>query len=308
MLFATLLNNAKKYSNRVALNNWKWSELIEIIDSRSYKEFTTSSGVEILLDILKAASVNKPIVVPPISGNYLHKSLTENFNITLYSSGSTTQFKKSIVLSEKMLMSNAENSIQAHNITSDDKILTVCSTNHTGGINAQTIPALVAGAHVIVKDKFEPYKFWNDIFEHNITITHLVPRMMDTLIRRHGSRESPLRLVTCGSDCIKKEYVSWWQNCRVPFMINYGMTEAGPIIINHKFNPDDDLSIFDFGVPLGTQRWCDVNIIDGELWLKGNAVVGDGWLRTDDCVEQYKEWLIYKGRKSAGCKIIPKSY
>lgn len=308
MLFTTLINNAKKYENRVTINGLRWSELIELVSNRPYTEFTTSTGVEILLDILKAASINRPIIVPPLSGECLYKDPGPGFSLTLYSSGSTGHFKKPITLSEGVIMANARNSIEAHEFTDGDRVLTVSSMNHTGGINAQTIPALIAGAHVVVVDKFEPHKFWDIIVDHDITVTHLVPRMVDTLIKIDDRRRSSLRLVTCGSDCVKGEHVDWWLDRGVPFMINYGMTEAGPITINHCFNPGDNLLVFVRGVPLGTQRWCDVQIVDGELHLRGDSVIGDGWLATDDCVEEWGEWLIYRGRKSAGCKIIPKSY
>ena len=86
------------------------------------------------------------------------------------------------------------------------------------------------------------------------------------------------------------------------------MTEAGPIILNHTFNKDSDLSIYNFGVALGDTAWCEYKIIDGELFLKGNAVNASDWIATGDCVEKNGDWIVYRGRKSAGCKIIPKQY
>jgi len=91
-------------------------------------------------------------------------------------------------------------------------------------------------------------------------------------------------------------------------MINYGLTQAGPITVNHIFNPGDDLSVFERGVPLGTKRWCQTRIVGNELELRGDSTIVDEWLATDDCVEEWGGWLLYQGRKSAGCKIIPKSY
>lgn len=308
MLYNTVIENSKKYGPRPCINDISWRELPEIIRRRTYVPFTRSVGVNILLDILKAASVDRPIIVPPLAGDCLYKDPGPSFSLTLYSSGSTGGFKKPITLSEGVIMANARNSIEAHGFTGRDRVLTVSSMNHTGGINAQTIPALIAGAHVVIEDKFEPHKFWDIIAGHDITVTHLVPRMIDTLIKIGGRGNSPLRLVTCGSDCVKGEHVAWWLDNGVPFMINYGMTEAGPITVNHCFNPGDDLLIFDLGVPLGTRRWCDSRVVDGELHLQGDSVTGDDWLFTDDCVEEWGEWLIYRGRKSAGCKIIPKSY
>lgn len=308
MLFNIISENSKKYGNKPALNNWSWAELPEIIKNRAYLEVCNSSGVDILLDILKASSLNRPITVLPLDGNFLQPNYDKKFLLTLYSSGSTTGVKKPKSLSESVILSNAKNSIAVHNLTNQDCVLTVCTMNHTGGINAQTIPALIAGSHVIIS-KFNPYKFWEEINLYNVTITHLTPRMIDSLIKFNKWETSMLRLVTCGSDCVKPEHVSCWTKHNIPLLINYGMTEAGPIIINHQFNPGDDLAIFDYGVPLGTQQWCDVKIIDDELWLRGDNVIGgDTWFATDDVVCKRDKWLLYRGRKSADCKIIPKRY
>jgi acyl-CoA synthetase (AMP-forming)/AMP-acid ligase II len=311
MLFNTLLNVAEKYPNKLAINDITYSKLLDIIANRSYDIVCKNTGVDVLLDILTAAYHNKPIFILPkynrdevIISDHIDR---EKFQIVLYSSGSTGS-RKQIFVPEEMILKNADNSVKCQNLSKDDKILTVCSLNHTGGINAQTIAGLTVGAHIIVKE-FNPFNFFKILETEKITVTHLIPIMIDSLIKVDNARYlEDLRIVMAGSDCVYKHHVEFWNNLSVDFIVNYGLTEAGPIIINHKFTKGSSLDVFDQGVPLGTDVWCDYKINDGELLLKGKEVNSEEWFKTGDCVEVYKNWILYKGRKSAGCKIVPKQY
>jgi acyl-CoA synthetase (AMP-forming)/AMP-acid ligase II len=311
MLFNTLLTVAEKYPNKLAINDITYLNLINLVKSRVYSTVCENTSVDVLLDILTAAYHNKPIFILP---KYHREEITipehidnTRFQIVLYSSGSTGT-RKQIIISEEMILKNATNSVNCQSLNSEDKILTVCSLNHTGGINAQTIAGLTIGAHIIVKE-FNPFNFFKILETENITVTHLIPIMIDALIKVNNSKRlRNLKTVMAGSDCVYKHHVAFWNNLGVDFIVNYGLTEAGPIIINHKFTNGSSLDVFDRGVPLGTNVWCDYRIDDGELLLKGKEVNTEEWLRTGDCVEILGDWFLYRGRKSAGCKIIPKKY
>lgn len=283
-----------------------YKDLLDIVEDRSYDPICRYKDHNILINILVAAKHNKPIFIVPKFGEVDVPNFYDNgFGIYLSSSGSTGK-KKNIFLSENMLEENARNAILSQRLSTDDKILTVCSLNHTGGLNAQTIPGILIGASVTIKE-FNAFRFFKDLEGH--TVTHLIPIMIDALSKiKNKTITSSLRLVVAGSDCIDKTHVEFWQNRGVPFMINYGMTEAGPIIINHVFSPDEDLDIFSQGVPLGTVSYCETDIRDGELYLKGPCINSSGWLKTGDCVYRQDEWIMYRGRISHGCKIIPKNY
>ncbi len=312
MLFNTFQDAVDKYSNQLAINDITYSHLYELVLKRSYTSVSYATDWTVLLDVLKAASLNKGIAIMPKFKRELIKmpiTVPEEFGIVLFSSGSSSGIRKEICMPERMVMANAKNAIQCQAISNSDKILTVCSLNHTGGLSAQTIAGLLVGAHNII-EPFNAFNFFRLLKEHNSTITHLIPAHIDALIKVDPDLELPdLRLVVAGSDCVFKHHVDFWNSKGKSFIANYGMTEAGPIIINHKFVPGCDMSVFEKGVPLGTDTWAETKIVDGELYLKGDAVTtGSGWLATGDCVEMYRDWFIYKGRKSAGCKIIPKAY
>jgi len=266
---------------------------------------TRHNDYKVLIDILVAAKHNKPIVIPPkdnLDWN-MPPQLSEEFGMYVYSSGSTG-YRKSIFIPESMLLANADVAINVQDITSDDIIYNTCSMNHTGGLNAQVIPGLLRGCSIIIEE-FDAFKFNNRIKETGATITHVVPKMLQALrkVNRHN-----LKLIAAGSDCMYRQYVEKYLRAGVPFMINYGMSEAGPIIINHIFKSLDELLVFDNGIPLGDLVHCEYKIIDRELYLKGNNVNTNDWLSTGDCVTQIGNWIYYNGRKSAGCSIVKKRY
>lgn len=312
LLFNAFQDTVEKYPDHLALNNLTYRELLKAVLERKYKYICDTTDWTVILDVLKAAMLNKPIVIlPKFNRDSVVTPPIDNdgFRIFLFSSGSSSGNRKCIFMSDRMIMSNAENATNCQSLTSNDTILTVCSLNHTGGLSAQTIAGLLVGAHIIV-EQFNAFNFLRLIAQHDVTVTHLIPVMIDALIKVNSDiTVSSLRLVMAGSDCVNKEHVEYWLSKCVPFIVNYGMTEAGPIIINHKFNPGDDLSVFSKGVLLGTTAWCQVDIVDGVLMLKGSSLmINNVWFNTGDCVEKYNEWFIYNGRHSAGCKIIPKQY
>lgn len=309
MLFTKFLDTAKKYQAKLAINNLTYNDVVNLVNSREYRSVCYSTDYTVILDILKAASVNKPIVILPKfkRDEVVIPDLLDHFGIYLFSSGSTGK-RKPIFLSEEMILSNASNAIECQTIDEYDNILTVCSLNHTGGLNAQTIPGLLVGAHVIVEE-FNAFNFFKKLQQHQITLTHLIPLHIDALVKvKNKTKLDHLRLVVAGSDCVYPAHIKFWLELDTEFMINYGMTEAGPIILNHTFNKNSDLSVYNYGVVLGNTAWCEYKIIDGELFLKGKSINTNDWLATGDCVQQQDDWLLYQGRKSAGCKIIPKQY
>lgn len=308
MFYISLEQIAKKFSTKLAVNDYTYGELLNTATSRTYNEICSSTGVDILLDVIKAASVNKPIIVLPKDNKeniVLPDSLPNSFSIILYSSGSTGT-RKPIVLPEKMILAVARNNIDLHKITADDKILTVCSLNHTAGLTCQTMAGLLSGASITV-EPFNPFSLLRLLSEHKITVTHLVPLMTDAVIKLSKKPNLPhLRFIWTGSDCIPKSHVEYWMDTNRSFMIAYGMTEAGPPTICHIFKYGDDLSALDKGFAVGSKVLCDYKIVEGELCLKGDILNIDDWLHTGDCFQVIDGWYYYTGRKSAGGKIIPK--
>lgn len=309
MFYILLKEIAKKFPSKLAVNNLTYSDLIRVSEDREYNAISNNTGLDILLDLLKAMSLDKPIVVLPKDKDNikLPERIPDKFALILYSSGSTG-LRTPKLIPESMLMANLNNFISTHKLTEDDKVLTVCSLNHTAGLTCQTLSALLAGASINI-ETFNPFNMVKFLDQYQSTVTHVVPLMTKSLMKLGPLKELPqLRFVCMGSDCITKDQIEYWQNDNRKIMTVYGQTEAGPPVIHHIFNYNDDLSIFDYGYPVGTQLSCDYRFSNNELLIKGDICHSSDWHRTGDCFDIKHGWFFYTGRVSANGKIIPKGY
>jgi acyl-coenzyme A synthetase/AMP-(fatty) acid ligase len=308
MLYISLRETSKKFANKLAVNDLTYSQLYDLALSRPYTKVCHDTGISVLLDIIKAMSENKPIVILPKEnreGAIIPAELPDHFGIVLYSSGSTG-VRKPIFLTESMMVANAKSTIDFQRITSGDRFLNVCSLNHTAGINCHTIPGLLTGAYTVI-ETFNGFNCLRLLKELDITATHLVPMMTEVLMKVEAKPNLPkLNFVITGSDCIPKHHVEYWLDEHRDMMITYGMTEVGPPAIGHIFKHGDDLSCFDNGYPVGSHAFCETKIVGGELWLKGPIVNQPDWFKTGDCFKHENGFYYYTGRVSAGGKIIPK--
>lgn len=153
--------------------------------------------------------------------------------VICYTSG-TTGRPKGVVLTQNMLFYNAVNSTDMHALTGADRVLTTLPLFHVGGLNVQTLPALHAGATVVLHDKFDPVETLKTIPEHRITLTVLVPTQISALMALPGWETadlSSLRTVTTGSTIVPDHLVRAVQARGVPVIPVYGTTETAPVAV-----------------------------------------------------------------------------
>src|SRR6185369_1710021 len=90
--------------------------------------------------------------------------------LIVYTSG-TTGRPKGAVLRQEAVFWNGVMSQHAHNMTSDDHVLTVLPFFHVGGLNIQTTPALQLGATVTIHARFTPDTALATIAQERPTLT-----------------------------------------------------------------------------------------------------------------------------------------
>ena len=86
------------------------------------------------------------------------------------------------MLPQEALACNAANSVDMHGLTADDRILTTLPLFHVGGLNILTTPALQAGCTVVLHPRFDPEAALAAIERERITLTVVVPAVMDALM------------------------------------------------------------------------------------------------------------------------------
>ena len=251
--------------------------------------------------------------------------------LLVYTSG-TTGRPKGAMLSEAALLANAALSWDMHGMTAADHVLTVLPLFHVGGLNVQTLPALLAGACVTLHARFEPGAVIAAFREDRPTLTVLVPATLQAVAGHPGwagADVSSLRAVTTGSTVVQPAVVAPFVARGVPVLQVYGSTETAPVAIYTRLGQAyGAMSTGDCG------PGCRAMAVDdagaevsgaGEIWLQGPQLfdgywrnpaasaeaMADGWYRTGDIGTRAADgsWTVHDRKKnviiSGGENIYP---
>ena len=210
----------------------------------------------------------------------------------LSTSGTTGTPKRIFQPPHKLAASNSV-ARQVQAITSNSRVLTVCTLKHAGGLLAQTLPAVEVGADVDVQ-KFNPYSWVRQITDY--THSHLTPDMARAVMKTRGFNTVNLSGITvmCGSDRVHSNIITSFIDRGATFITNWGMTEVGPVAINQTFNPGDTIKTTE--TIMGNCAYCDVKIENYQLYVRGDICVYDDWFATGDLVTYNNGVYYYLGR------------
>ncbi|WP_043340108.1 class I adenylate-forming enzyme family protein [Belnapia moabensis] len=150
-----------------------------------------------------------------------------------YTSG-TTGHPKGVALDHRAVMVNAVNSQHMLTLTEADRVLTVLPMFHLGGLNIQTLPALIFGAEVVLLPRFEPEAFFEACARLRPTLSLLVPAVMRALIEHplwKTADLSSLRAIGAGSSEVPVPLIQAFHARGIPVQQVYGATETGPVAI-----------------------------------------------------------------------------
>ena len=204
----------------------------------------------------------------------------------------TTGTPKDIIQTPEKLKAAYEIAIASQQLTSKSKVYTICKTTHAGGLLAQTLPAFRIGAEVSI-ETFNAFSFCREIKKY--THTHITPGHAQLIMRTKGFKDLDLTgiWITCGSDPVEWNIIEAFVNRGATFMANWGMSEIGPCVINKRFEPYELCNSENI---IGDKYWCDVEIVNQQLFVQGELCVYSGWFATKDRVYEDQGTLYYKGR------------
>ena len=217
--------------------------------------------------------------------------------VLLVATSGTTGGPKIAVHTQGNLLANMAIAAGAQEMTPQDRVLTVLPLFHVGGLCIQTLPALYAGAQVILQARFTPDDTLAAIRERRPTLTLQVPATLKALIDHPqwpAADLGCLRAVWAGSSVIPPALVDALHARGVPLCNVYGATETGPfsIALGPKHARTHAGSC---GWPAqGVQARLGAN---GEVLLRAANVVqrywpdvpacdADGWFHTGDLATQ----------------------
>lgn len=216
--------------------------------------------------------------------------------LLVFTSG-TTGGPKAAVHTQANLLANMAIASQVQRMTADDTVLTVLPLFHVGGLCIQTLPALHAGARVLLHPRFSPDDTLAAIARERPTLTLQVPATMKALVEHpgwHATDLSCLRAVWAGSSLLPAPLVEAFHARGVPLCNVYGATESGPFSI--ALPPEharDHAGSCGWPAPGVEAMLGEAHGDAAELLLRGPNVVrrywpdhpavdADGWFHTGD--------------------------
>ena len=244
--------------------------------------------------------------------------------LIVYTSG-TTGKPKGAVLTQSALLWNGFNSIHAHDLGQSDHVLTALPLFHVGGLNNQTLPALLGGGTVTLHKRFDPALWLADVQARKPTISLLVPATIQAVVSHPdwaGTDLSSLKMLNAGSMVIPDSLIRAFHERGIPVGQIYGCTETAPIA-TVLLKEDAIRKLGSAGKPA---LHCEVKLVESEVWVRGPNVMrcywndpagtaaalsADGWFKTGDLARIDDEgyyWIMGRSKDviiSGGENIYP---
>jgi fatty-acyl-CoA synthase len=205
--------------------------------------------------------------------------------LLVYTSG-TTGTPKGAVHTQAALLANARASAWAHDFVRGDKVLSTLPLFHVGGLCIQTLPALLAGAHVVLHPRFDPAAWLDEMNTSRPTLSLLVPATMRAVFEHPRWAETSLaclRGIMTGSSTVPVAYLETLHARGVPVGQVYGTTETGPVSIVLRLPDARDR--------VGASGWphpeAQVKLIDTQGQEVGQGETGEVCIRAPNLMRGY---------------------
>lgn len=153
--------------------------------------------------------------------------------LLVYTSG-TTGAPRGAVHTNAGLLANAAASTAVHRLTDTDRVLTVLPLFHVGGLCIQTLPALLAGAAVVLHARFDARGWLDAVATMRPTLALMVPATLRAVMADPDwptTDLSSLRVLMAGSSTIPRTLIDAVHARGVPLGQIYGSTETGPVTV-----------------------------------------------------------------------------
>jgi fatty-acyl-CoA synthase len=235
----------------------------------------------------------------------------------LYTSGTTGQ-PKGVMLSHRMILWNAYNTVMSWQLREDDVAPIFTPMYHAGGLAVFLTPLVAIGGTVVLHDRFDPGAVWRSVERERATVIFGVPttfKMMQEAPEFAAADLASVRWCISGGAPLPR-YLADLYRCRgLVFKQGYGLTEAG-VNCFAMTAEDAEPKAGSIGKPM---MFAQASIRDppgreaaagetGELCLRGPhvsagfwnrpeataaAIDSDGWLHTGDLAHRDAEGFYY---------------
>lgn len=234
----------------------------------------------------------------------------------LYYTSGTTGRPKGVVLSHKNVMTHALGTIAELQLTDRDVWIHVAPLFHLADAWATWAITWVGGRHVLVRE-FEPKKVLETIEKEKVTITNLIPTMLNLMVNHPDVEKydySSLRVLLSGGSPIAPEVVrKIVETFKCDYIQTYGMTETSPyltlsILKDHlkklpkeeqlKFKAKTGREFIAVELKVVNEKGEEVKKDEkevGEIIVKGDIVTKGYWKLPEETEKSIKNGWLYTG-------------
>jgi long-chain acyl-CoA synthetase len=150
--------------------------------------------------------------------------------LIVYTSG-TTGNPKGVVLTQGNLLVDAAAIAEWHQIADDQRMMCVLPIHHVNGTVVTLLTPLVAGAGVVLNQRFHTEKFFERINIEKVHVVSVVPTILQFLLHARIEPEAyklaHFRHIICGAGPLTVELASRFeQEFRIPIIHGYGLSET----------------------------------------------------------------------------------
>ena len=234
----------------------------------------------------------------------------------LYYTSGTTGRPKGVMLSHKNVKSHALGTIAELHLTDRDHWFHVAPLFHLADAWATFALTWVGGKHVILPT-FDPLKVLRLIEEEKITLSNLIPTMLNMMVNHPRARDfdySSLRVILSGGAPIAPEVVRRIiDTFRCDYIQTYGMTETSPYltmsILKHHLKDLPWENQLAFKASTGREFInVSLRVVDeqgrevardnqqvGEIIVKGDTVTPGYWNLPEETRKAIRNGWLYTG-------------
>ncbi len=234
----------------------------------------------------------------------------EDAVILMYTSG-TTGVPKGALLPHRKTLFNSLNAQLFFELTRADRVLVAVPLFHSFGLKILSIPALYAGASLVLQGSFDPADSWRNVARERITLMGGVPSMFRALGEAHD-RDRPdtssLRFLFTAGAAIPVEQIHAFAKRGLVLKQGFGQTETSILCcldaqdavrkagsVGRPVLHAEMRIVRSETLALAPARWLDCTPGEtGEIVVRGPITMLGYWERPDATAETLRDggWLI----------------